>query len=100
MATRSAPRSQLDECERLDLLLLGQRWPCSRSPKTARRIALTNKPADLVLAAGSVGIVVDTLDGGEAYLVEFGSRGPDRCDWLGVLYESEIELMAAVTKAA
>ena len=64
----------------------------------ARRNALTDKPADLVLAAGSVGIVVDSLDGGEAYLVEFGSRGPDRCDWLGVLYESEIELMAAVTK--
>ena len=66
----------------------------------ARRNALTNKPADLVLAAGSVGIVVDSLDGGEAYLVEFGSRGPDQCDWLGVLYASEIELMAAVAKAA
>ena len=52
------------------------------------------------LAAGSVGIVVDSLEGGEAYLVEFGSRGPDQCDWLGVLYASEIELMAAVAKAA
>ena len=66
----------------------------------ARRNALTDKPVDLVLAAGSVGIVVDSLDGGGAYLVEFGSRGPDRCDWLGVLYASEIELMAAVAKAA
>ena len=66
----------------------------------ARRNALTNKPADLVLAVGSVGMVVDTLDGGEAYLVEFGSRGPDKCDWLGVLYASEIQLMAGVAKAA
>jgi hypothetical protein len=66
----------------------------------ARRNALTNKPADLVLAAGSMGIVVDTFDGGGAFLVEFGSRGPHQCDWLGVLYASEIELMAMVAEAA
>jgi hypothetical protein len=35
----------------------------------ARRIASTNKPADLVLAAGSIRIVVDTFDGGGAFLV-------------------------------
>jgi hypothetical protein len=66
----------------------------------ARRNALTNKPANFELAAGSIGIVVDTLGNGDAYLVEFGSRGPDKCDWLGVLYASEIELMPAVAKAA
>jgi hypothetical protein len=53
-----------------------------------------------VLVAGSVGMVADSFDGGEAFLVEFGSRGPDKCDWLGVLYASEIELMATVAKAA
>jgi hypothetical protein len=66
----------------------------------ARRNALRDKPADLMLAAGSVGMVVDTLENGEAYLVEFGNRGPDQCDWLGVLYAPEIELLSVVAKAA
>jgi hypothetical protein len=66
----------------------------------ARRNALTKKPTKLVLAAGSVGIVVDTLGDGDAYLVEFGSRGPDQCDWFGVLYASEVQLEGTEAKAA
>jgi hypothetical protein len=65
----------------------------------ARRNALTCKPDGLVLAEGTLGTVIDTLDS-EAFLVEFGSRGPHECDWLGVLYASELQLMAELAKAA
>ena len=64
-------------------------------PECATRNALTNKPVQLVLPAGSIGTVVDRLGDGDAYLVEFGSRGPDKCDWLGVLYTSEIQSLLA-----
>ena len=66
----------------------------------AMRNALTNKSATLSLAAGSIGTVVDRLGDGDAFLVEFGSHGPESCDWLGVLYASEIQPIAAVAKAA
>ena len=66
----------------------------------ARRNALTNKPADLFLAAGTVGTVRDTLSDGEAFLVEFGSRGADQCEWLGVLYSSELQLLPELATAA
>ena len=69
-------------------------------PECARRNALTNKPAHLALALGSIGAVVDTLGDGDAYLVEFGSRGPNACDWLGVLYASEIQQLPAIAQAA
>ena len=69
-------------------------------PECASRNALTNRPAHLVLPAGSIGTVVDMLGEGDAYLVEFGSRGPDKCDWFGVLYASEIQPVLAVAKAA
>jgi hypothetical protein len=32
--------------------------------------------------------------------VEFGQKTPDTCDWLGVLYPSEIELEAASPQQA
>jgi hypothetical protein len=41
--------------------------------------------------------VLETLDEGKAFLVEFGQRAPDKCDWLGVLYPSEIEFMGSPT---
>ena len=69
-------------------------------PECAMRNALTNKSATLSLAAGSIGTVVDRLGDGDAFLVEFGSHGPESCDWLGVLYASEIQPIAAVAKAA
>jgi len=64
----------------------------------ARRNAVSVTTAHLSLPVGSVGHVVDRL--GEGYLVEFGSRGPDRCDWFGVLYPSEIELATEVVAQA
>jgi hypothetical protein len=66
----------------------------------AQRNALTNRPAALVLDVGTVGTVLDTLDDGKAFLVEFGSCGPDKCEWLGVLYASELQLMPEVPRAA
>ncbi|MEZ5853817.1 MAG: hypothetical protein R3D67_03370 [Hyphomicrobiaceae bacterium] len=56
-----------------------------------RRNALSNKRVDLRLNQGSVVTVLESLDQGRAFLVEFGETTPDRCDWLGVLYPSEIE---------
>lgn len=59
-----------------------------------RRNALSNKRGDLRLQQGSVVTVLESLDQGRAFLVEFGEQAPDTCDWLGVLYPSEIEFEA------
>ena len=61
------------------------------------RNALTTKArADLALSAGTLVTVVETLGSGEAFLVEFNKSGKakkDSCDWMGVLYPSEIEVV-------
>ena len=62
-----------------------------------RRNALSNKRKDIALRQGSVVTVLETLDEGKAFLVEFGQRAPDKCDWLGVLYPSEIEFVGSAT---
>lgn len=59
-----------------------------------QRNALSNKRDDLRLTQGSVVTVLESLDQGRAFLVEFGEKAPDSCDWLGVLYPSEIEFEA------
>ncbi|HEX4893009.1 MAG TPA: hypothetical protein VFV47_06940 [Hyphomicrobiaceae bacterium] len=59
-----------------------------------RRNALTNKRADLRLRQGSVVTVLESLDQGNAFLVEFGEKR-EGCDWLGVLYPAEIEFESA-----
>ena len=64
------------------------------SDECQRRNALSNKRVDLRLRQGSVVTVLETLDQGRAFLVEFGERSPDTCDWLGVLYPSELEFQA------
>ncbi|MGE3915617.1 MAG: hypothetical protein AB7F78_07960 [Hyphomicrobiaceae bacterium] len=56
-----------------------------------RRNALSNKRVDLRLSQGSRVTVLESLDQGRAFLVEFGERAPETCDWLGVLYPAEIE---------
>ena len=45
------------------------------------------------LSEGSVVTVLETLDQGNAFLVEFGERAPEKCDWLGVLYPTELEFV-------
>ena len=59
-----------------------------------RRNALTQKRQGMWLKQGSVVTVLETLDQGNAFLVEFAERTPDTCDWLGVLYTTEIEFVA------
>lgn len=61
----------------------------------AERNALTktDRTTPSALPVGTVGTVLDTLEDGHAFVVEFGSRGPDQCDWLGVLYVSELQFM-------
>ena len=57
-----------------------------------RRNALSNKRPGLKLRQGSTVTVLETLDEGNAFLVEFGER-TEKCDWLGVLYPAEIEFV-------
>jgi hypothetical protein len=66
-----------------------------------RRNALSQTSPGLVLRAGDVGTVVETFGPGEAFLVEFSKNGKaakDECDWMGVLYPTEIELASAPEK--
>ena len=57
-----------------------------------RRNALSQTRPGLRLSSGDEVSVLETFGSGEAFLVEFGSRSADRCDWLGVLYPTEIEI--------
>ena len=66
-----------------------------------RRNALSATQPGFNLQVGDLVTVVDTLDSGEAFLVEFTKGGKvkkDSCDWMGVLTLGEIEVMAVVAK--
>ncbi len=64
-----------------------------------RRNALTEKRPGLKLRQGSVVTVLETLDQGNAFLVEFAEKkAPEKCDWLGVLYPAEIEFLKAANQ--
>jgi hypothetical protein len=61
-----------------------------------RRNALSKSVPGLVLRPGDVGTVLETLGNNEAFLVEFNRGGKatnGECDWLGVLYPTEIEVV-------
>jgi hypothetical protein len=61
-----------------------------------RRNALSRSIPGFALRLGDVGTVLETLGDNEAFLVEFNSNGKARnseCDWLGVLYPAEIEVV-------
>jgi hypothetical protein len=61
-----------------------------------RRNALSATKPGLHLQVGDVVTVVDTLDAGSSFLVEFTKGGKpkkDTCDWMGVLTRSEIEVV-------
>jgi len=70
--------------------------------ESKRRNALERTAPGYKLRPGQLGNVLETFASGEAFLVEFGPRA-NGCDWLGVLYRSELELVASAqtaTKAA
>jgi hypothetical protein len=61
-----------------------------------RRNALSRTIPGFTLHTGDVGTVLETLGNNEAFLVEFNRNGDARkgeCDWLGVLYPAEIEVV-------
>ena len=61
-----------------------------------RRNALSRTIPGFVLRPGDVGTVLETLGNNEAFLVEFNREGKAKngeCDWLGVLYPAEIEVV-------
>ena len=64
-----------------------------------RRNALTNKRPGMQLRQGATVTVLETLDQGNAFLVEFGEKTPENCDWLGVLYPAEIEFEKTATRS-
>jgi len=61
-----------------------------------RRNALSKTIPGFVLRTGDVGTVLETLGNNEAFLVEFNRNDKAKkgeCDWLGVLYPAEIEMV-------
>ena len=67
-----------------------------------RRNALSKTSPGFALRTGDVGTVVETFGTGEAFLVEFNKNGKaakGECDWMGVLYPTEIELGTGPDKA-
>ena len=61
-----------------------------------RRNALSKTSPGFALRTGDVGTVLETLGNNEAFLVEFSQNGKGangQCDWLGVLYPTEIEVV-------
>jgi hypothetical protein len=61
-----------------------------------RRNALSSTSPGFALRTGDVGTVLETLGNNEAFLVEFSKNGKatqGECDWLGVLYPTEIEMV-------
>ena len=61
-----------------------------------RRNALSKSIPGFALRTGEVGTVLETLGNNEAFLVEFSKNGraaKGECEWLGVLYPTEIEMV-------
>jgi hypothetical protein len=61
-----------------------------------RRNALSKSIPGFALRSGDEGTVLETLGNNEAFLVEFNRNGKAKngeCEWLGVLYPAEIEVV-------
>jgi hypothetical protein len=61
-----------------------------------QRNALSTTIPGFALHTGDVGTVLETLGNNEAFLVEFcknGKAAKGECEWLGVLYPTEIEMV-------
>jgi len=67
-----------------------------------RRNALSANKPGIHLVVGDTVTVVETLDAGAAFLVEFNKGGKpakkDSCDWLGVVKIGEIEVVDVAAK--
>jgi hypothetical protein len=63
------------------------------------RNALSVTRPGLALKAGDVVTVVETFDKGSAFLVEFNGAAKTKknaCDWMGVVYPAEIEVISTI----
>ena len=63
--------------------------------KPSQEVVLLHDMPEEGLYTGDVGTVVETFGTGEAFLVEFNKNGKaakGECDWMGVLYPTEVEL--------
>ncbi len=59
-----------------------------------RRNALSRMASGLRFKSGDMVSIVETFGSGEAFLVEATNDHEDGCDWMGVLYPGEIEMVA------
>lgn len=65
-----------------------------------QRNALSQTRAGFTLNTGDVVTVVETFGSNEAFLVEFNkparkSKAAETCEWMGVLYPTEIEMLGS-----
>jgi hypothetical protein len=58
------------------------------------RNALSRTKPGFRLKHGDTVKVVESFSGNQAFLVEAGASKKDSCDWMGVLYPSELEMGA------
>lgn len=70
-----------------------------------RRNALSQTRAGFNLKSGDVVTVVETFGANEAFLVEFNkpakkAKTNDVCEWMGVLYPTEIEMLGGAPDKA
>ncbi|MGE3064816.1 MAG: hypothetical protein AB7K67_04475 [Hyphomicrobiaceae bacterium] len=66
-----------------------------------RRNALSLTRPGLALRQGDEVQVVETFGTGEAFLVEFHGKAKakaDQCEWMGVLYPTEIEVVGTTAE--
>lgn len=68
-----------------------------------QRNALSQTSPGFRLNSGDVVTVVETFGSNEAFLVEFNkpskAKNGNACEWMGVLYPAEIEMLGAAEKA-
>jgi hypothetical protein len=57
-----------------------------------RRNALSRMKPGFKLLCGDKVQILEAFGGNEAFLVEAGASRKDSCDWMGVLYPSELEI--------
>ena len=87
-----------DAAEMMSAMMLAQVKREMDESECKRRNALSKTSPGFVLRPGDVGTVVETFGTNEAFLVEFNKNGhgaeANSCEWMGVLYPTEIEVSA------
>ena len=70
------------------------------SNECARRNALSAKLEGMTLRRGQAGNVLEFLEQGTAFLVEFNDDHSGACIWLGILYSQDVQRLSDVSAEA